>query len=117
MIDIVLGIICFTIILILFKVMNKYGADNLQVISFNYLTAACLSISLTSHSYTFDEITKSDWLFYAIGVGVMFIIVFNLLALATQKIGIAIATVANKMSVVIPVIAAYFLFRFYETAK
>jgi len=110
MFDIIAGIACFNIILICFKLMDKYGIDNLQAISVNYLTASMLSFFLTNRSYSLSEITHSGWFFYAIAVGVLFILVFNLLATAAQKIGMAISTVANKMSVIIPVTAAILLF-------
>jgi uncharacterized membrane protein len=43
-------------------------------------------------------------------VGSLFIIVFNLYATGTQKVGIAITTVANKMSLVIPVAIALIIY-------
>ena len=110
MVDIILGILCFNIILIFFKLLDKYGVDNLQAISVNYVTAGCLSIFLTPRSYSISEVIHANWFYYAVGVGVMFILVFNLLAKASQKIGMAIPTVANKMSLVIPIIIAIFLF-------
>jgi len=110
MIDIILGILCFNVILIVFKLLDKYGVDNLQAISVNYITAGCLSIFLTRRPYSIPEIVNADWFYYAVGVGIMFILVFNLLAKASQKIGMAIPTVANKMSLVIPIIVAIFLF-------
>lgn len=116
MIEIILGILCFNLILIVFKLMVKYDVDNLQAISFNYVTAGCLSIFLAHRSYSISEIVNADWFFYAVGVGVMFILVFNLLAKASQKIGMAIPTVANKMSLVIPITAAIFLFNDSVTA-
>jgi len=110
MIDIISGIVCFNIILILFKLLDRYGIDNLQAICFNYITAGSLSFFLTSKTYSISEIIQSDWFFLAAGIGILFIVVFNLLALGAQKIGMAISTVANKMSVVIPVTVAVLLF-------
>jgi drug/metabolite transporter (DMT)-like permease len=110
MLDIILGILCFNVILICFKLIGKYNVDNLQAITVNYITAGLLSFTLAPEIPAVSSIIKSDWFFYAVGVGVMFILVFNLLALASQKIGMGISTVANKMSLVIPIIAAVILF-------
>jgi drug/metabolite transporter (DMT)-like permease len=110
MIDILLGILCFNVILIGFKLLARYQVDNLQAITFNYLTAGLLSFTLAPEIPAIAELVKADWFFYAVGVGVMFVTVFNLLALAAQKIGMAISTVANKMSMVIPILAAILLF-------
>ena len=43
-------------------------------------------------------------------IGSLFIIVFNFYAFGTQKVGIAVTTVANKMSLIIPVCAALILY-------
>lgn len=110
MLDIVLGILCFNVILICFKMLEKYGVDNLQAIAVNYLTAGFLSFTLAPEIPAVQTIIAANWFLYAVGVGVSFILVFNLLALASQKIGMAISTVANKMSLVIPIIAAVLLF-------
>jgi len=110
MIDIILGILSFNVILIGFKLLEKYQVDNLQAIMFNYVTAGLLSFILAPEIPAVKEVVASNWFFYAVGVGVMFIVVFNLLARASQKIGMAISTVANKMSLIIPIIAALILF-------
>lgn len=110
MLDILLGIACFNVILIVFKLLEKFQVDNLQAITVNYITAGLLSFTLITDVPDVNAIVRAPWFIYAIGVGVMFIVVFNLLALASQKIGMAISTVANKMSLVIPIIAALFLF-------
>lgn len=110
MLDILLGILSFNVILICFKLLERYKVDNLQAIAFNYITAGLLSFTLVETTPSFSEIFFSDWFPYAVGVGVMFVFVFNLLALASQKIGMAISTVANKMSLIIPIIAAIILF-------
>jgi uncharacterized membrane protein len=43
-------------------------------------------------------------------IGTLFIVVFNFYAFGTQKVGISITTVANKMSLIIPVCAALILY-------
>lgn len=110
MIDIILGILCFNLILICFKLMARSGVDNLQAITVNYLTAGLLSLTLTDSFPGVQQLIREPWLPYAAGVGIMFIVTFNLLARASQVIGVAIPTVANKMSLVIPIIAALLLF-------
>lgn len=90
--------------------MAKYQVDNLQAITINYITAGLLSFTLVPEIPGVAAIASSAWLLYAAGVGVLFMVAFNLLALASQKIGMAVATVANKMSLVIPILAAILLF-------
>lgn len=111
MIDLLLAILFFNIILVLFKLFDRYKVDNLQAIVVNYVIAGSCGILFSKVDLTFTEIISFDWIYYAAVVGLFFIIVFNLLAIGTQKVGIAISTVANKMSLVLPVIASFFLYQ------
>jgi drug/metabolite transporter (DMT)-like permease len=111
MIDLVLGIFFFNIILVLFKLFDRYKVDNLQAIVVNYIVAAFLGLVTSGIENPIDYIISSEWVFYAVSIGVFFVIVFNFLATAAQKVGIAISTVANKMSVIIPVIFAFIVFK------
>lgn len=110
MTDILLGISCFTIILVLFKLFDRYGVDNLQAIIVNYFTAGILGLVLSQQEFNFQDIIEAPWISSAFVVGFFFITVFTLLARSAQKVGMAISTVANKMSVILPVIAAMYLF-------
>jgi uncharacterized membrane protein len=88
---------------------EKYKVDNLQGLIVNYLTAAIFSYFFLEPDFSISNILKSDWLYHAMIIGTLFIIVFNFYAFGTQKAGIAITTVANKMSLIIPVCAAFIL--------
>lgn len=110
MIDLLLGILFFGVILILFKLFDRYKVDNLQAIVVNYLVAGSLGILLFESSISFSELLQADWIYYSVLIGTFFIVVFNLFARASQKVGLALSTVANKMSVLLPVIASFFLY-------
>lgn len=110
MINIIITILLFNILIIIFKFFNKYKVDNLQALIVNYITAGTLGVLNSEKAITFDYVINADWLFHAMIVGSLFIIVFNLYATGTQKVGIAITTVANKMSLVIPVAIALYVY-------
>jgi drug/metabolite transporter (DMT)-like permease len=110
MINLILGIVFFNVILIIFKLFERFKVDNLQAIIVNYIVASSLGILTSNISNPFNYIVNSDWIFYALIIGTLFIIVFNLLATGAQKVGMAISTVANKMSVIIPVVFAFIVF-------
>jgi drug/metabolite transporter (DMT)-like permease len=110
MTNLILGILFFSVILIIFKLFGKYKVDNLQAIIVNYVVASGLGVAISGIENPVEHVVNSPWLLYAVTIGVMFIIVFNLLATGAQKVGIAISTVANKMSVIIPVIFAFIIF-------
>ena len=109
MINIIYTILLFNILIIVFKMFEKYKVDNLQGLIFNYITAGVCSYFFLEQDFSLEEILNSDWIYHAIIIGTLFIVVFNFYAFGTQKIGIAITTVANKMSLIIPVCAAFIL--------
>ncbi|MBF36378.1 MAG: hypothetical protein CL838_04235 [Crocinitomicaceae bacterium] len=113
MIDIIYTTITFSSMLVLFKYFGKYGVNNLQAIIVNYFTAGTLSLIVAHNNdikISLPDIIYSTYIFPSLIIGFLFIVTFNLLAFGTQKIGIAISTVANKMSMIIPVIIGISLF-------
>ena len=103
MIDILLTIIAFNILIVFFKLFHKYHIDNLQALIVNYFVAGSLSLYFSNQDFSINHIINSPWIFHAIIVGILFIVTFNLYATGTQKVGIAITTIANKLSLLIPV--------------
>jgi drug/metabolite transporter (DMT)-like permease len=82
------------------------GIKSFQAIMSNYFVAGTLGFLLSrQHPFESDTIYQ-PWLPYVIVLGFMFISLFYLIALTTQKLGVSVASVSNKMSVVIPVLFA-----------
>ena len=111
MIYIAISIILFNILVVLFKLFEKYNIDNLQALISNYFISALLSLLLLSENDNIQSSIESEWFIHAIILGTLFISIFNIYALGIQKIGIATSSVINKMSFVIPVV---FSIIFYE---
>jgi drug/metabolite transporter (DMT)-like permease len=98
-----LGSIVLTSYLTLsFKAIAKFGISSFQAIVFNYITCvitgAVVNGTLPVAGSTFSE----PWFPWALIMGTTFITLFNLIAYITRKIGVSVATVANKLSLVIP---------------
>ena len=110
MINIIYTILLFNILIIVFKMFEKYKIDNLQGLIFNYITAGICSYLFLESDFSIEYVINSAWLFHAIIIGALFIVVFNFYAFGTQRVGISITTVANKMSLIIPVSAAIILY-------
>jgi len=89
---------------------EKYKVDNLQALIVNYITAGFCSYLFLETDFSLDYILESDWLYHSMIIGTLFIIVFNFYAFGIQKAGVAVTTVANKMSLIIPVCAALILY-------
>ena len=110
MINIIYTILLFNVLIIIFKMFEKYKVNNLQGLIVNYLTAATCSYFFIKEDISITLILQSEWIYHAMIIGTLFIIVFNFYAFGTQKVGISITTVANKMSLIIPVCAAIILY-------
>lgn len=110
MIEIFYTIVLFNILIIIFKMFEKYNINTLQALIFNYITAGVCSYFFLESDFSLEYIFNSGWLFHAIVIGTLFIVVFVFYGFGTQKVGISITTVANKMSLIIPVFTAIILY-------
>lgn len=104
MLYILLTIIISVLLLLIFKAFQKYGVNSLVAIVVNYITAGVTGILFLNSNISIGAIFQSDWIYICMPLGVLFISIFYLIALTTQKISISAASVANKMSVIMPVV-------------
>ena len=89
---------------VIFKLFDVLKINTFQAIVVNYLTAAILGFYLSNNSVSFQQIPSQPWFLGAFLLGIMFILVFNIMALTSQKNGLSVAYVSSKMSVVIAII-------------
>jgi drug/metabolite transporter (DMT)-like permease len=90
-----------------FKVLQRYNIPVFPAIVCNYITCV-ITGSLFSCSFPVNgQAVQSGWFVWALVLGALFISLFNVIAYTTQNIGVAVASVANKLSLVIP--AAFFI--------
>ncbi len=105
-----LSIITNTILILILKAFPKFGIITLQGIVVNYFVAGSIGLLLTGIPIRISEIPHQPWSWVPLALGFLFITIFLLLAKTAQTLGVSVATVANKMSVAIPVVAAIFLY-------
>ena len=105
-----LSICASTLIFVIFKVVGKRNINTLQTIVINYFTAFTYGILSYDAPIIVSDIIQSKWFFGAIGLGFLFIAIFNVMALTAQRNGLSVASVASKMSVVIPIIFGLFFY-------
>lgn len=110
MIYLLLSILSSTAIFVLFKLFNKYNINTLQAIVVNYVVAATVGFMSYDNTVNYIVISDSRWFKGAILLGVLFIAIFNVMALTAQRNGISIASVASKMSVIIPIIFGIYVY-------
>ena len=94
----------------LFRVFVKYDIHILQAIVVNYITASLLGFAIQWNSFTVAEVVNQNWLPYAMVIGCIFIMTFQIFAYSSQTAGVAITAISSKISVVIPVFIGAFLY-------
>jgi drug/metabolite transporter (DMT)-like permease len=99
-----------TFLFSLFKLFPKYKVDSLQAIVVNYFTCVITGcIFLGAFPISVKSLSQ-PWFPWAALMGVMFFSLFNLIGWRTNKDGLTTTTVANKLSLVIPVLFSIFLY-------
>jgi len=104
MIYLLLSILSSTVIFITFKFTERFKANLVNLITINYLTAAALGFYLNPNKFSFSQIFNFDWLPYACIIGVSYMVMFFLIGYSIRKSGIAVTTIAGKLSMVIPIL-------------
>jgi len=105
------SIIASSWIFITFQLFAKYKVDTLQAIVVNYIVASISGMIAYSKPISFYEIKSFNWFYMTMVLGLIFILVFNLMAITTQKNGLSVAAVATKMSVAIPVVFGIIIYK------
>lgn len=104
MIYLLLCILSSTIIFVVFKLFDTYKVNTLQAIVVNYIIACICGLITFESPIQLNVIVGEGWFIYAALLGLLFIIIFNLMAITTQRNGLSVVSVATKMSLVIPVV-------------
>ena len=104
MIYLALSIVSSVIIFVTFKLFSRFGIQIIHAIVVNYIVACCCGLFFYREPVTITQLVSSGWFYYTLALGTLFILVFNLMALTTQRSGLSVVSVATKMSVVIPII-------------
>ncbi len=99
-----------------FKVLQKLNINAFQAIVFNYIACVCTGAVFNGSFPVNSQSIQLPWFKWALLMGAMFISIFNVISLTTQKLGVAVASVANKLSMVIPFVFSLFLYNEESTA-
>ncbi len=99
-----------------FKVLQRLKINTLQAIVFNYIACVLTGTVINGAFAVNKENLQAPWVTWALLMGVMFISIFNVIGYTTQKLGVAVASVANKLSMVIPFIFSIYLYNEKATA-
>jgi drug/metabolite transporter (DMT)-like permease len=110
MIELVLAVLFSTVIFSIFKLFVRFHIDTFQAIVFNYFTAAVCGFGLYSNTWDSNNLIELSWLPFALVSGLLFISLFVILGLSAQRNGVAITSVATKMSMASGILGMIFLY-------
>ncbi|MBT8196664.1 MAG: EamA family transporter [Bacteroidia bacterium] len=114
---IILSILSSSVLFLILKSLATWRINNFQGIVINYYTAALLSFLFSLDNNIENLHRLPEFAHVSIGIGFLFIIIFMVMALTTQKISIAITSVASKMSLVIPIVVSIMVYNEKVNAK
>lgn len=99
-----------------FKGLQRLRINAFQAIVFNYIACVCTGAIFNGSFPVNSSAVQSGWFKWALLMGLMFISIFNVIGFTTQKLGVAVASVANKLSMVIPFLFSIYLYNENATA-
>lgn len=107
---IALSVLFNTVLFVIFKLFKKYDIDVFPALVINYFTAFLVGLFFNINAFSISETSEKPWLIGSFLLGFLFISVFYVTALTSQRNGLSVASVASKMSVIIPVIFGVILY-------
>lgn len=109
MLFLILSILCSVTVGVIFKITRKYNTNAIQIITFNYVIA--LLFCYFSFSPDLKTIPADvPWSIYAL-VGILLPVVFLFLFSSIKHMGIVKTDAAQRLSLFIPIIAAWLIFK------
>jgi len=109
MIFLLISICCSVTVAVLLKLAKRYKINITQAVTWNYLFAIGLSFVFYKPDLTDLVSAPINWVY--IGLGVLLPVVFWFLAASVRNIGIVKTDIAQRLSLFIPLLAAYFIFK------
>lgn len=108
MLFLILSILCSVTVGVIFKVGRKYTLNTTQIVAWNYVFALLLCYFFYSPDLTAID-TSAPWSIY-IPLGILLPTIFLFLAASIKHMGIVKTDAAQRLSLFIPVLAAWLLF-------
>lgn len=102
MLYLLLSILSSLFILIVFKISGKYNVKVIQPIIINYFVASALGYFISGLSPKEIMAVPTTWIWPGILIASLYIFTFFLIGYSTRKAGMALTTIASKMSFVFP---------------
>lgn len=111
MLNLILSVFCSTLIALVFKSFDKFKEIKLfPAIVVNYWVCAILGTAILGASPITETTFSEPWFPGAVMLGIFFIGTFYIIGLTISIFGVAISAVTQRMSLVIPVVFAFWYY-------
>ncbi len=107
---VVISVICSVTVSVIIKLARRYNINIVQMIAWNYPAAVLFTFFFFKPSIEMDAIQIENWGLFLL-LGCLLPGVFLALAASIRHTGIVRTEIAQRISIVIPLAAAFFLFR------
>lgn len=111
MVVLALSVLCSSILFVIFKLYDKYNIQTLYAIIVNYLVACMVGLWLYQGPVRVPQLLHTSWAWGPLILGVLFVVIFTLMAKTAQVVGVSVASLATKISLVIPVVGGVLLYQ------
>lgn len=99
-----LSIFASSIVFAIFKLFDRFDVDIFQAVVMNYITAAVCGFVIFSNQWPFGAGVDSDWIYWSGFTACIFLSLFSLMAISSQKNGVGVTSVAVKMSLALSMV-------------
>ncbi len=110
MIFLLLAIFGSGVIPVIFRAFDGWRVNVFWAIPANYVTCVLVGNLLAGKSLNPSELASQSWILFAALQGIILAVNFYLLAHTAQRVGVAIASLASRLSVAIPSLLAFSLY-------
>ena len=118
MLYVLLSILASGYLIIIFREFARFNLSLLQVITVNYAVCVlCGIFFFEPHFFEIVLLSDTNWLKLSWLQGSLFITIFLLTGFASQNVGAGYTAVVTKISVVIPTLASFLIFKDRMDAK
>ena len=116
MLYLLLAILLNAYLILSLKAVERFGVPVLQAIVFNYITCV-ITGSIVNGAFPINgSAPQQSWFWWALLMGCLFFSLFNLIGFTAQRISVSVASVANKLSLVIPFVFSLYLYNEQSSA-
>jgi drug/metabolite transporter (DMT)-like permease len=110
MIYIIASIAVSTAFGLFFRLFDYFKVHGLTAIIINYFVAAAFGFWVSNDAFMVDSYVPHAWFKFSCMLGVIFIGSLYVISVTTATIGVSVAQVANKMSMIIPALIAVVMY-------